>query len=151
MPSLAPSLIVPMLVVLAAGIVFAIQSPLNATLARDVGSGVVAATVSVGVSFVVLLALALIQGQGAALARVPAAPPVLWLGGVLGALVVWGMLTSVPVLGIVTALGILLLGQMSTALVLDAIGAFALPVIPITLPRVLGVLMIAAGLLLTRL
>ena len=60
------------------------------------------------------------------------------------------MLWSVPTIGILTAFAALLLGQLSAALVLDAIGAFAAPVHAITPTRVLALLMVAGGLILSR-
>ena len=138
-------------VVFAAGIGFAVQAPLNAALGRAVGSGVAAACISFGVGFAALLALTLLRGDGAALARVAGAPPLLWVGGLFGAVVVWAMLWSVPTVGILTAFAALLLGQLGAALVLDAVGAFAAPVQPITPTRLFALVMVAGGLILSRL
>ena len=151
MPTLASTLLLPVFVVFIAGIGFGVQAPLNAALGRGIGGGVAAATVSFGVGFVALLALTYLSGQGPALVRATTMPPVYWLGGLLGAVVVWAMLWSVPIMGLLTAFAALLLGQLSAALVLDAMGAFAAPVHAITPTRILAVAMVAGGLILSRL
>lgn len=150
MPTLPPALI-PVAIVLAAGIGFAVQAPLNAALGRVVGSGLAAATISFGVGFAALLALTLAFGQGAALGRAAGAAPVLLIGGLFGAAVVWSMLWAVPAVGIFTAIAALLAGQLGAALVLDALGAFAAPVHAVTPTRLLAVAMVAGGLVLSRL
>lgn len=137
-------------VVFAAGLGFAVQAPLNASLGRAIGSGIAAATVSFGVGFAALLIVTLVSGQGAALLRAPAQAPVLLLGGLLGAVTVWAMLWSVPSIGLLTALAALLLGQLSATLVLDHIGAFALPVQEVTPRRILAVALVMGGLVLSR-
>ncbi|WP_298428913.1 DMT family transporter [uncultured Jannaschia sp.] len=148
---MSPQVLLPVAIVFIVGIGFAIQAPLNASLGKAIGSGVGAAAISFGVGFVALTVLTLAFGQGPAFARALAAPPLLWIGGLLGAGVVWAMLWSVPVIGILTAFAALLLGQLGAALVLDAMGAFGAPVTPITLKRVLALAMVAGGLILSRL
>lgn len=147
---MSPQILLPVAVVFLVGIGFAVQAPLNAALGKAIGGGIAAAAVSFGVGFAALLALTLATGQGPALARATGAVPVLWTGGLLGAAVVWAMLWSVPTIGILTAFAALLLGQLSAALVLDAMGAFALPVHPITPTRVVALLLVAGGLVLSR-
>ncbi|CUH38792.1 hypothetical protein JSE7799_01509 [Jannaschia seosinensis] len=150
MPSF-PVLLVPVLVVFVSGLGFGLQAPINAALGKGIGGGVAAAALSFGVGFAALLALTFVTGQGPALARATSMPPVYWIGGLLGALVVWSMLWSVPTIGVLTAISALLLGQLAAALVLDAVGAFAAPVHPITPTRILALAMVAGGLVLSRL
>lgn len=138
------------LVVFCAGLGFAVQAPINASLGRAIGGGIAAATVSFGVGFAALLVASLILGQGAALARAAAQPPILLVGGLLGAVTVWAMLWSVPTVGLLTALAALLLGQLCATLILDHIGAFALPVQHITPTRILAVILVIAGMILSR-
>ena len=151
MPSLPAALLIPVAVVFAVGIGFGIQAPLNASLGRQIGGGVAAAAISFGTGFAALLALTLLTGQGGALLRATGVAPLYWAGGLLGAGVVWAMLWSVPQVGILTAFAALLLGQLSAALVLDAMGAFGAPLTPVTPTRLLAVAMVAGGLLLSRL
>jgi transporter family-2 protein len=138
------------LVVFVAGLGFAVQAPLNASLGRAIGGGIAAATISFGVGFVALLVVSLLSGQGGALMRAPAQSPILLVGGFLGAVTVWAMLWSVPTVGLLTALAALLLGQLCATLVLDHVGAFALPIQQVTPTRVLAVVLVMAGMILSR-
>jgi transporter family-2 protein len=56
----------------------------------------------------------------------------------------------VPQLGVVTAVAALILGQMTAALALDAVGVFGLAPEPITPKRVAAVALVAAGVILSR-
>ena len=58
---------------------------------------------------------------------------------------------SVAILGVVTMIAALILGQLVAALLLDASGAFGLPVKEISLTRIGAVALVAAGLVLSRL
>lgn len=150
MPAFPPAILIPVAVVFVVGIGFGIQAPLNAALGRAIGSGTAAAAVSMAVGLAALLLVTVATGQGAAFARVAEAPPLLWIGGLLGAAIVWATLWSVPTIGILTAFAALLLGQLTAALILDAMGAFTLPVHPVTPTRILALAMVAGGLLLSR-
>lgn len=151
MSSFSPATLIPVAVVFVAGIGFAVQAPLNAALGRAIGGGLAAAAISFGVGFAALLVLALAFGQGGAIARGLAAPPLLLIGGLFGAAVVWSMLWSVPNVGVFTAIAALLLGQLGAALVLDATGAFAARIHPVTPMRLVALAMVAGGLVLSRL
>ncbi|WP_308917478.1 DMT family transporter [Jannaschia sp. LMIT008] len=151
MSLLSPAVLVPVAVVFLVGIGFGVQAPLNAALGKGIGSGVAAAAISFGVGFAALLAVTALRGDLGAFARAGSVPWVLWLGGFLGAAVVWAMLWAVPTIGILTAFAALLLGQLGAALVMDAMGAFAAPVHPITPTRVLALVLVAGGLVLSRL
>ncbi len=143
--------LLPLVLVLVGGAAFATQAPINAALARTLGNGLVAATVSFGVGFASLLALSLLLGAGGAFAGLSRALPWMLVGGTLGAFTVFATLTGVPALGVVTTVAALVLGQLLAATVLDLTGAFGLPVHLLTPQRVLAVLLVAAGLVLSRL
>ena len=138
------------LLVALAGIALAVQSPLNAALGRGIGSGIGAAAVSFGIGFVVLLVVSALAGETASLTRIVSQPPVLLIGGALGALYVWSVLWAVPVLGALTTITALILGQMCGALVVDAMGLFGLTVAAITPTRLAAAALVAAGVVLSR-
>jgi transporter family-2 protein len=132
------------------GTAVALQAPVNAALARELGGPVPAAAVSFGVGFVVLLAIALLQGQGGAFLKLPQVPAWTLIGGCLGA---WYVLTSVwgvSQLGVVTLVAALILGQMTAAMVIDATGALGVTAREITPTRIASAGLVMAGLLLSR-
>jgi bacterial/archaeal transporter family-2 protein len=145
------TLVLAVAVAVAAGVAIAVQVPVNAGLARGIGGAVPAAAVSFGVGFLALAALTLVSGQGAAFARLGTVAPVFLIGGVFGAFYVWAMTWGVPQAGVVTIFSALILGQMGAALVLDATGAFGLPVQEITATRAGAAALVAAGVVLSRL
>ena len=139
------------LVVVFGGMLLSTQGPINATLGRLINDPITAATISFGVGFIVLLTITLVRGAiptGEAAASVPWWG---WVGGLIGAYYVFVILWAVPKLGVLTVAAATVLGQLTAALVLDAIGAFGVPVQPISLARVAGVAMVLGGLLLSRL
>lgn len=140
----------PLLVIIFAGSMAALQAPMNAALGAGLGSGVGAATISFGVGFAVLLAVMAFSGDVGALARAADVNRWLLVGGFLGAFYVWAILWTIPTLGVVTAVSGMILGQLIVALLMDKFGPFGLPVHEITPKRVLAVAMVAGGLVLSK-
>ena len=132
-----------------AGAGVATQAPINARLAAVLGDGLAAAAVSFSVGVLALAPLVILRGLPAGSAAA-AAPWWAWTGGALGAFYVWMAVVSVPVLGVLTTMAAMILGQMAGALALDALGAFGLPLQPLSWQRLVAVVLVAAGVLLSR-
>lgn len=138
-----------MLSIAAGGALVAMQAPINAALSRQVGGSLLAATISFGVGFAALATLAALGGSGSVFALRGAAPW-MWLGGLFGAFYVACMIWALPMVGVVTAVSLLILGQLLTALLLDSIGAFGMEPRPIEARRLLGVALVLIGAALSR-
>lgn len=145
------NLLLYILLALVAGICIPTQAGINSQLSHWTRSPTLAAGVSFAVG-TVCLALYVIATRIplAPVAGLGAAPWWIWGGGALGAFFVASTIFLVPKLGATTMLALVLAGQMLTSLLLDHFGAFSFPVHPISLPRVLGVFMIAAGVVLIQ-
>ncbi|KUJ71049.1 amidophosphoribosyltransferase [Ruegeria profundi] len=139
-----------LLVVIGAGAAASLQAPVNAALVRVTGNSILVSVVSFGVGFLVLALIALYSGGLTSIPKLGKADWWMFLGGALGAFSVWGMLWGVPLLGVVTMISALILGQMVAALLLDYVGAFGLPVRELTLPRAVGTILVVAGVILSR-
>jgi transporter family-2 protein len=133
------------------GAAIALQAPINAALSRTIGQGMFAAAISFGVGFALLLGLSAARGAVPSLEALRSAPWWCWSGGALGAYYVWASIWSVPKLGVVTLVAALVFGQLACAIALDASGAFGLPVKEIGWQRIVAVLMVAGGLVMSRL
>lgn len=144
------SLILVLMIIAVAGVALATQAPLNAALARGIGTPVGAAAVSFGVGFAVLTVLTLATQGTQPFQRLALVPAWQWAGGLLGAFYVWAVIFGVPQAGVLTTFAALILGQMLAAVVLDATGAFGVPVTEISLTRVLAALLVAGGVVLSR-
>lgn len=138
------------LVLVVAGALVSVQSPINAALGRGIGSAMGAATVSFAVGLVALLILTLAIGDGPSLTKVGTVPASLLIGGLMGAVFVFSSLWAVPILGVLTTAMVVILGQMVAALVMDQMGAFGLAQTDITPQRLLAAALVLAGVILSR-
>lgn len=139
------------LVAICAGAVLSAQAPVNAALARAATDPVVAACLNFLIGFLVLAAIWLFRGTALPRDLFATAPLWVWLGGIMGAFYISALIWSVPIVGALTATAGVVLGQMVMALILDRYGAIGLPVQEITWPRIAGLGMVLAGLIMSRL
>jgi len=133
------------LVGVVAGMIIALQAPINAQLARTLGSPIAAATASFIAGTVLLIAVTLIVWEGQAVAW--RAPP-WWMyvaGGFLGAGFVTITLLLVPRMGAAATMGLIVAGQLFAGLVLDRLGYFDLAVRELSLGRVGGAVLVVIG------
>jgi transporter family-2 protein len=130
---------------LAIGAAVAAQAPLNSQLGRYVG-GLPATTIALGVSFLTLLLLTAIAGELGGLGNAGKAPlHVLIGGGLVGALYVGSIVWTVRALGVTGLSVVTLAGQFAAALAIDHFGWLGVDRSPITLAKVAGVALVAAG------
>jgi transporter family-2 protein len=122
----------------------ALQAPINAGLGKSTGN-FAAATVSFAVGTILLAAIVFASGKAGGLSS---ATDVQWyylLGGALGAAYVFSALVLVSEIGAGAVAAATVTGQLTTSVVLDRIGFLGLDREPISLSRVLGVLLLLAG------
>lgn len=144
-----PIALIPILVTLIAGACLAVQPATNAALARSTGSVLFAALVSFALGTVVLLA-AWWMTQRADTAVSRDTPLWAWAGGLYGVFYVSASIYAAPRLGLAVMLTIAIASQLAIALVLDHFGLLNLPRVPITVGRVLGVVLVLGGVVLVR-
>jgi bacterial/archaeal transporter family-2 protein len=80
------------------------------------------------------------------------APMWMWLGGVMGLIVVFTITFAQPLIGATATIGILIAGQLVMGAVIDRFGLFGVDPIDISVPRAIGIVLlgIGAGLSLVR-
>jgi bacterial/archaeal transporter family-2 protein len=135
---------------LLAGAMLPIQFGINAQLAEWVGGSVRAAFVSFLVGATALLVAVLATARGWP-DRAGDAPWWVWTGGLLGAFYVLGSIVTAPKLGAATLVALILAGQALASLAVDHFGWVGFEEQPITLLKVVGVLLLAGGVALVRL
>jgi len=145
-----PAAIIPLLLVLAAGGMIALQAPTNAMLARAGSSPVLAALISFGVGTLVLLLVWLGSGPRLRPAAFAGLPAYAWFGGAYGALYVAVAAYAAPRIGLASLITTGIAGQIAVALVLDHMGALGLPREPVNLGRLAGAVLVIAGVVLVR-
>ena len=135
----------------AAGAGVAAQAVINGRLRFVLGAPVWAATAQFVVGLIVLGLFAVFSRQalpaGADVAR---APWWMWTGGFFGASFILMAVVTTPVLGAALMLASSIVGQLAAALVIDHYGLFGATVIPLSPTRILGVALLAAGVILIR-
>lgn len=128
---------------LAAGCLVALQSPVNAALSRTVGV-LESSFVSFVVGAVVLGLSVLLWGQGH-LTRLGAVPPWQWIGGALGAFMVLANIICVQRIGALPTIAAMILGNLMMAALVDHYGWFGLTVAPFSWRKLLGLALILGG------
>ncbi len=136
---------------LVAGVFITIQTGVNAQLAQWVKHPMLASLISfiVGTTGLIVYAIAL-RIPLPSLSSVSQAPWWVWTGGLLGAFVVSAMTILAPKLGAALLVGTVMGGQMVASLVMDHYGLLGFSVRPINGWRVVGAVLLVAGVLLIR-
>ena len=137
-----------LLVALAVGGLIPIQTAANSRLRLSVGNKpVVSALVSFSVALLVaVLATTALQGNPVPqFADGVSAPWWVWLGGAMGVCFVLGNILLFPRLGAVQTVVLPILGQVMMGLCIDRFGLFGAPVLPVSWMRVLGAVVVLAG------
>lgn len=134
----------------AAGVGIPLLAALNASLGQRIGSPVAAGVVLFAVAFLAALAVLLVSGGAGALVRVPGQPPVLLLAGLLVAFYILSITFVAPRFGLANAILFVLLGQLVSAAIIDATGFLGLAAREVTPMRVLGLVVMAVGVVLSQ-
>jgi transporter family-2 protein len=134
----------------AAGILLAVQSGVNAALGKALDQPLLAALGSFTIGGTALLLTCIGLRLPLPTREQLSAPWWVWTGGLLGAFFVVGQAMLPPRLGLTVYLVLVIAGQLVTALVLDHFGMIGLKEQPITAWRLLGVVFLVAAVALIR-
>jgi transporter family-2 protein len=134
-----------------AGVSFVMQQAVNADLRTVLSSAAWAGFVSYLGGTLCMLVFALALGD-----TLPATGVLgrsnwwAWSGGLFGAVYIAISILLIPRVGTATFVALLVAGQMLSSLVFDQFGLFGVTQYPATLPRVLGAVLLIAGVILIR-
>jgi transporter family-2 protein len=142
-----------LLLAIAAGALFPMQSSANSLLAKTVGGPIMATTISITISwFVLLIVNVALFRQYPSVADIARTPLFLLLfGGAIGAIILSVNVVVAPRIGAAALLCFAVAGQLLAALAIDKFGLFAFEVREISPGRIVGVLLVFAGAVLVRL
>lgn len=145
--------VVYVLAAVAIGAFVVVQASVNGKMRVQLGDPWHAALISTSVSTLFLMTLATIaKGRPVPeMSKFTGAPWWVWTGGLLGAVYVAVALVLVTRLGSSVLFALVILGQMIAAMVMDHFGLIGLPRHEINPPRILGALLLVAGVALIRL
>jgi len=140
-----------LLLAVIAGAVVPFQSAINANLGRGLGHPLWATLASLLVSILVLLPIMLaMRVPLPSVAFINKAPLWMWAGGAFGVCFISLALVLLPKLGASGFMALALAGQVVASLVLDHFGWFGLVQRQVSLPRVLGALLLIGGVVLIK-
>jgi transporter family-2 protein len=136
---------------LIAGLAFVMQQIVNTNLKSGLSSPLWAAFVSYagGTLLVALLLLVMQQGVPSRHAIVSTSWPS-WLGGAFGLIYVLASIALFPRVGAATSIALIVAGQMLTSVTFDHFGILGLTKHPIGAIRVVGAVLLLAGVVLIR-
>jgi len=141
-----------MFLTLLTGALLPIQAILNTRLGKQTGGSLMGSLLSFIVGLICLLVLNLVTNTSAVVNLKPATvmPWYLWLGGFLGAIFV-GYITWVnQQQGVALTFALVVSGQVFCSLVIDHFGLLGSAVRTITLEKILGAVLIIAGIVLIK-
>ena len=135
-----------MLAAVLVGVAVSIQPPMNAVMARAIGSPFGAATISIGLALATSMVLITFTGYGEITrARISQVPWWVYLAGIIGVIFVAGSVVIAPVTGSLIFFVCLIAGQLIGSAVSDHFGAFGLDIREISLARLGGIALVLAG------
>lgn len=130
------------------GTLMPIQAGLNAELTRFLKHPYLGAFISLSVGAIVVSALVMLNGGFGEVKRLGQAPLHLYLGGILGAIFVGSSLFFIPKMGATAMIAAFVTGQLIGSVIIDHYGLLGLTVNPVTMQRILGIILLFAGLFL---
>ena len=134
---------------LGAGLAGSMQVAVMGRFGDRIGS-LEALTFSLGLSTVVAcLVLAVARRGTSGLGDALTSPKWLWLGGVLGAFVVFTITVVGPQLGTTATIALLIAGQLAMGALIDRFGWFGVEQVALGWPRLVGIALLAVGAALT--
>jgi transporter family-2 protein len=142
---------VSILIGLAIGFGLPIQTSINSRLKDAFGSPFWSSLISFAIGTVGLAGVVLVQGERLipTLATISSLPWWLWLGGIFGVIYLTSNILLFPQLGAVQTVIFPVLGQILMGLLIDNGGWFDTARNPLTTMRVIGALLVIAGVLIT--
>jgi transporter family-2 protein len=139
------------LMVALGGVALTLQVAWNSKLRAGTGSPVLTTIISVTMTLVSLL---LVWASGTVnrgtLPAFQSLPKWAWFGGLFASYYLVASLVALPKLGAASVFSLVIAGQMAAAVVLDSTGAFGVPQIPLSPTRIVGAVLLIAGVVLMR-
>jgi transporter family-2 protein len=145
------SFLISSLLAFAAGASIVVQQALNANLRTTLNSAAWSGFVSYLVGLLCMVVLVVVLRDPIPSATMAARIPWwAWSGGMFGAIFIALGILLVPKIGAATFIALLVAGQMLASVAFDHFGLLGLAQRPVDLPRIIGVALLIAGVLLIR-
>ena len=126
------------------GGLIALQAPINSGLGKAT-STFSAAAISFTVGTIALIGIVVVKGELGKISGVANVRAYYLVGGLLGAAYVTTVLTTVRTLGAGGVTAATVAGQLTTSVIIDQLGILGLEQVPISLTRIIGILLLFSG------
>lgn len=131
---------------LVTGALIPVQAATNAAFSKSVGNASITTLMVLTVGLVGMIVFALLSGAAFPTQRqLASAPAYSYLGGIIVATYIIMITILVPRIGVGTAIGLIVTGQILCAVMIDHFGLFNVSVRPVNFTRLGGVLLMIAG------
>ena len=128
------------------GAAFSVQPPINAAMARDLGSPLLSATISLLISLVIAIILWLSWGKGTGdISHIRLLPWWVIIGGVVGVVFVAGSVVIAPALGMALFYVCVVAGYLTGSTLIDQFGLFEFTVKPLDTIKLVGIGVVFLG------
>ena len=138
------------LITLVMGTILPIQAALNGKLMRTFGHPVIGATISFLTGTIVLFLYAFTVKAHFQVSLIRETQWYHWIGGIIGAIYVTGIIMIIPRLGAALAFSLIVAGQLIMSVIMDHFGLLGVPVNPVSPAKILGFVLLLAGVILIR-
>ncbi|QGT99262.1 Membrane protein [Candidatus Syntrophocurvum alkaliphilum] len=127
------------------GAAMALQGSLNAALAKALGIWTSTLIVHI-IGLATVLAIIIIASIGfSSFTKLGTVPWYVYLGGFLNVLIIYAVMRSIPEIGVGNATTAIIVAQISTAVLIDHLGAFGLKKYEFQYWDILGIALLAIG------
>ena len=128
------------------GAAVSLQPPVNAVMARELGSPLLASTISMTISLFFVSIFWLVWNKDSVdLSQIRFLPWWVVIGGVVGVVFVVGSLVVAPVIGVALFFVCLVTGQLVGSTLIDQFGMFGLPEKPLNMMKIFGLIFVLIG------
>ncbi len=136
---------------LLAGAMIPIQTAFNTNLGKTFGSPFLSTlAVFVVATLTIIVTVAVMRTGLPSVETIQTAPWWAWLGGILGVFYIVLLIFLTPKLGVGTVTGLVVAGQIVTAVIIDHFGLLNFPIHSLNIYRIAGVAMMIGGVILVR-
>jgi bacterial/archaeal transporter family-2 protein len=139
-----------MVLAAAAGAGLAVQAAVNTQLRVATGSALWAAIVTAALAAVMLVTVELFVRDPLRMDGLSAYPWWIWTGGIMGGAYVFAIVALTRHLGVAVVFAAIVVGQLLAGLFIDHYGWFRVPAEPLSITRLVGALLLVAGMVLIR-
>jgi len=134
------------------GAILPVQAVLNTKLGKQTGGPLISSLLSFLVGLICLVIINLFANYSALLHMklLSVSPWYVWMGGLLGAIYVTCVIFVNQQQGVALTFALVVAGQIFISLVIDHFGLFGSVIRPVSIPKIIGALLIIAGLVLIK-